>query len=271
VSAQPMVTPIGRTQLHDEVIGRLRSMILRCLISPGERINERILCEQLQISRTPLREALKVLAADGLVELLPNRGARIAPLSPTEVADSFEVLAILEKHAGELATGRLSESTIQDLYRLHQAMLAYSREGESESQLRVDLQIHRIIVAGAGNMALSSVHEGLARKVERARYLATIAPARVRQSAKEHEAILEAIMARDRAHAAGAFYIHCLKTRDAVVDALHRYLKLFGAYCGVGWVDFVPSGTNQTRSASAFRSYLVRDRLAPRSRWHLVG
>jgi len=217
--------PILRTQLHDEVLRRLGSMILRGDMPPGSRINERSLCDQLQVSRTPLREAVKVLAADGLVELLPNRGARIAPLSVTEVAENFEVLALLERHASEWATKRLSDTAIQELYRLHHAMLEYSRVGDSENQLQMDLRIHRLIVDAAGNRVLTSIHHGLARKVERARYLASIAPDRVRRSMEEHEAILEAILGRDPKHVADTLYTHCLNTREAVVTAVVRYLE----------------------------------------------
>ena len=225
MSGPPASLPILRTQLHNEVLRRLSSMILRGDMPPGSRVNERSLCEQLQVSRTPLREAVKVLAADGLIELIPNRGARIAPLSVTDVAENFEVLALLERHASEWATKRLNDAAVQELYRLHHAMLAYSRAGESESQLQMDLRIHRLIVDAAGNHVLASIHHGLARKVERARYLASIAPERVRRSMEEHEAILEAILARDPKRVADALFAHCLNTREAVVAAVRRYLE----------------------------------------------
>lgn len=225
MSGSPTSMPILRTQLHDEVLRRLSSMILRGDMPPGSRVNERSLCEQLQVSRTPLREAVKVLAADGLIELLPNRGARIAPLSVTDVAENFEVLALLERHASEWATKRLNSAAIQELYRLHHAMLAYSRAGESENQLQMDLRIHRFIVDAAGNHVLASIHQGLARKVERARYLASIAPDRVRRSMEEHGAILEAILTRDPKRVADTLYTHCLNTREAVVTAVRGYLE----------------------------------------------
>jgi DNA-binding GntR family transcriptional regulator len=213
-------TPIPRVALHDEVLRKLSGLILRGELAPESRVQERTLCEQLGISRTPLREALKVLASSGLVELRPSRGAWIASLRADEVAESFEVLSLLERRAGELAALRLEDGAVRTLCRLHETMLGHSRTLDSEAMLRVDLQIHRTIVEAAGNRTLATVHEGLAVKVERARYLASISPERVRASMQEHEAILTAILARDGMRIAEALYAHCLKTRDAVVAAV---------------------------------------------------
>jgi DNA-binding GntR family transcriptional regulator len=218
--ALPDDGPIRRTQLHDEVLRTLGGRILRGELAPGSRVDERALCEQLGISRTPLREALKVLAARGLVELRPNRGAWIAPLRAAEVADAFDVLALLERRAGELAGARLNDATVRTLTRLHRRLIGYSRLPDGEALLRTDLEIHRTIVKIAGNPTLASVHEGLAIKVERARYLAAISPERVRTSMREHEAIQKAIVARDAARIAEALHVHCLRTRDAVVAAV---------------------------------------------------
>src|SRR5438270_3567662 len=103
---------IPRTALHGEVLRKLSSLILRGELAPGSRVQEKALCERLQISRTPLREALKVLASSGLVELKLNRGAWIAPLRAVEVAEAFDVLAILERRAAELAGTRLTASAV---------------------------------------------------------------------------------------------------------------------------------------------------------------
>jgi DNA-binding GntR family transcriptional regulator len=216
----PATDRILRTQLHGEVIRKLNGLILRGDLAPGSHVQERALCEHLGISRTPLREALKVLASRGLVELRMNRGARIAPLRAVDVAEAFEVLALLERRAGELVAARLDDAGVRELCRLHRTMIGYSRRHCGEALLRVDLQIHRTIVESAGNRTLATTHEALAIKVERARYLAAISPQRVRYSVQEHEVILEAILARNPGQIADALYDHCLKTRDAVVTAV---------------------------------------------------
>src|SRR5438270_8107591 len=105
--------------LHDEVISRLRHILTEGEIAPGAKIPERELCASLGISRTPLREALKVLAADGLVVLLPNRGSRAAKLTKNDVKELFEVCEALEATAGELACPRISDEQLRELGALH--------------------------------------------------------------------------------------------------------------------------------------------------------
>src|SRR4051812_8710121 len=101
--------------LHDEVVSNLRGILIEGEIPPGARIPERELCERFGISRTPLREALKVLAAEGYVVLLPHRGAQAAKLTRKDVADLFEVVEGLEAKAGELACARISDAEIAEV------------------------------------------------------------------------------------------------------------------------------------------------------------
>src|SRR5437762_12222501 len=115
--------------LHEEVVGRVRAMLLDGEIPPGARIPERDLCEKLQVSRTPLREALKVLAAEGLVQLLPNRGSRAAKLTDKDLHDLFEVCQGLEALAGELACERITDAQIGEIAAAHAAMAQHYREG----------------------------------------------------------------------------------------------------------------------------------------------
>src|SRR5215475_14975365 len=105
--------------LHEETVAHVRAMLLEGEIPPGARIPERELCERLEISRTPLREALKVLAAEGLVQLLPHRGSRAAKLTDKDMRDLFEVCQGLEALAGELACERISEAGIAEVAAEH--------------------------------------------------------------------------------------------------------------------------------------------------------
>lgn len=212
-------------RLHDEVVAKLRGMILRCELSPGSRVPERELCEQFGISRTPMREALKVLAAGGLVELWPNRGARIAPLDAAEVADVFDVLALLERRAGELAGQRLDARGIAALQRMHRKMLAHAEQKQSEQLIRLDLQIHREIVEAAGSATLLSVHHELAAKVERARYLIGASYERLNDAMEEHQRIMDALAAKDEIRLSAELYAHCMKTRVAVVAAVRARME----------------------------------------------
>ncbi|HBO82585.1 MAG TPA: GntR family transcriptional regulator, partial [Cupriavidus sp.] len=97
---------VDRQILHVAVAQRLRTMIMEGDLAPGTRLNERVLCDLLQVSRTPLREAFKVLAGDGLVTLLPNRGAEVVVLSQEVINHLFEMMGALEAMSGELACQR---------------------------------------------------------------------------------------------------------------------------------------------------------------------
>src|SRR5262245_23847485 len=103
------IIELSRVSLHDQVLERLRTMLVEGMISPGAKLNERELCERLGVSRTPLREAIKLLAVSGMVDLLPNRGAVAAKLTEADVQDAFEVLAELEGLTGALAAERISD------------------------------------------------------------------------------------------------------------------------------------------------------------------
>src|SRR5438876_8057985 len=116
--------------LHEEVVARLRHLLVEGDIPPGARVPERELCATLGISRTPLREAMKVLAAEGLVVLLPHRGARAARLTRKDLQDLFEVCQGLEAVAGQLACARISDQQLDDIAKLHAEMAAHQQTGD---------------------------------------------------------------------------------------------------------------------------------------------
>ncbi len=136
------IISIPRQVLHQEVAVRLRQRIVEGHLAPGAKLNERELSELLQVSRTPLREAIKMLAAEGLVELLPNRGAVVAQLSEQDVADTFEVIAGLEGQSGELAAQRISEAELAEIRALHYEMLAAFTRRDLSTYYRLNALIH---------------------------------------------------------------------------------------------------------------------------------
>src|SRR5258708_38457188 len=117
--------PRDDVSLHDEILSQLRNYIVEGNIADGARISERQLCEMLKISRTPLREALKVLAAEGLVELLPGRGARVRRLSEHDLNELFDVMGGLEGLAGRLACEHITDTEIAEIERLHYEMYGF--------------------------------------------------------------------------------------------------------------------------------------------------
>lgn len=183
--------------LHEEVVARLRHMLLEGEIPPGARVPERELCEIFGISRTPLREGLKVLAAEGLVVLLPNRGARAAKLTQKDVQDLFEVCEGLEAIAGELACHRISDEEVQQIEAVHAAMVEHYRSRDLPQYYRCNRLIHEAIVKAAGNAVLAALYESVTARIRRARFVAPMPPKHWALAVQEHDAILNALVRRD--------------------------------------------------------------------------
>jgi DNA-binding GntR family transcriptional regulator len=183
--------------LHERVSAALRDLIVEGELAPGSRISERELCARFGISRTPLREALKVLAREGLVDLLPHRGARVAQLDPRDVADMFDVMAALEALAGRLAAPRITASELDEIRALHFEMLAAHARRDLPTYFRRNQAIHEALLNAARNPVLASTYRGLAGRIRRARYVANMSPERWDEAVAEHEAILDALATRD--------------------------------------------------------------------------
>ena len=194
--------------------------LLECRIPPGTRIPETSLCEDFGISRTPLREALKVLAAEGLVDLLPHRGAVAAAVTVEETADLFEVMTSLEGLVGRLAVETGSETAVDEVAELHQRMAGFHARRRRADYFRVNQQIHFRLAAMTGNAVLEPLYRNLARRVERARYLANMSRVRWDESMREHERIMDQLRARDASGLSRTLSDHAARTGDAVVGAL---------------------------------------------------
>jgi len=208
--------PIRRQTLHEELIENIRAMIFDDQLQAGTRIPERELCRKFGISRTPLREALKVLASEGLITLLPNRGAWVTELTPEDVDELFPVMAALEALSGELACRNASDADIAEVRALHYQMALHHARGEQPEYFRVNQQIHGKIMELAGNPTLLQVYSSLAQRIRRARYLANASINRWDAAMREHEAILDALAGRDGTALADLLKSHLLNKQDAV-------------------------------------------------------
>lgn len=191
------VEPITRASLHDELAVRLRRMIVEDALEPGSRINERELCDLFGVSRTPLREALKVLAREGYVRLTPNRGATVAALTARDLEEAFPVMGVLEALAGELAARNATDAQIAAILEHHTRMRAAFEGGDRPTYFALNEAIHLAIAEASGNATLDQMQRSLDGRVRRGRYQANISPARWRQAMDEHEEIAEAFSARD--------------------------------------------------------------------------
>ena len=191
------ITPILRRPLHEEATDRLRDLIVQGHLAPGVRLNERLLTGQLGLSRTPLREAFKVLATEGLVELLPNRGAIVSQLDPLRLSETLAVMGALDALAGELACVNATDAQINEIRALHYEMLAYHARGDLAGYFKFNQAIHLKIVKYAGNTVLYNTYRQLNGAMQRARYMANLSKERWNAAVREHEDILAALSARD--------------------------------------------------------------------------
>ncbi|MFQ5773002.1 MAG: GntR family transcriptional regulator [Kiloniellaceae bacterium] len=212
--------PIARASLHDALVERLRDMIIEGELAPGTRIPERTLCDRFGVSRTPLREALKVLASEGLLELSPNRGATVARLTIEDLDEMFPVMGALEALAGELACARITDGEIAEIRALHYQMVLHYTRRELPQYFRLNQRIHGLIMDAAHNPTLTRMYRGLSGRIRRARYVANMSKARWDRAVEEHEAILDALAHRDGIRLARILKLHLQNKCETVKDSL---------------------------------------------------
>lgn len=165
------VEPVVRRTQHDEVVGRMRDMIIECHLPPGTRVHGGQLCEALGISRTPLREALKYLASEGLLYLVAGRGAVVHRLSARDVQDMLVVLSTLEALAGRLVCAHASDRDIAHIRRLHDRMMDYYDCGDRLEYYKLNQDIYSAIADLSGNAYLASTHDAAQARLKRIRFL----------------------------------------------------------------------------------------------------
>lgn len=208
--------------LTEEVADHLRDLILRGQLKPGQHLVERKLCAELNVSRTPMREALKLLRQDGLVEIFRNRGARVTPYSAEDALNLFEVLSALESQAAARAAKRITERELSDLLYKHDEMARYHADGDLDAYFALNSTIHEAVVRIADNPSLSTSRNRLMLVAQRGRYMAIFNRDRWDQSIAEHEALMLALQARDGDGARAVWEQHLLNTGLSVKTALSR-------------------------------------------------
>lgn len=214
------IISIPRQVLHQEVAVRLRQRIVEGQLAPGAKLNERELAELLNVSRTPLREAIRMLAAEGLVELLPNRGAVVAQMSAQDVADTFEVIAGLEGQSGELAAQRITEAELAEIRALHYEMMAAYTRRDLPTYYRLNAQIHAQINAAARNPVLAHTWRTVNARLQALRFRSNFDEAKWKRAVKEHERMVELLAARDSAGLRALLVEHLVHKRDAVLELM---------------------------------------------------
>ena len=208
---------IARPVLAVEVAKALRELILEGELAGGEKIREKELTERFGVSRTPLREAMKMLSAEGLIELIPNRGAIISQTSEADLADAFPVLAALEALAGEQAVARAPDDELAAIAQLTNDLRTAFAAGDRHGYFAINQSIHDAIIAASRNPTLRKTHASLAGKVHRARYQANQAIGRWEQAVAEHVQISQALRDRDGERVSVLLRDHLMAKLDSVL------------------------------------------------------
>lgn len=211
---------IDRQVLHEAVAARLRDLITEGQLAPGTRLNERLLCEQLHISRTPLREAFKVLATEGLIALLPNRGAQVVKMSRDEVVQTFDVMGALEGLSGQLACQHITAAELADIKDLHRQMAACHRRRDLSGYYRLNRAIHERINEAARNPVLTQVYRHVNARLHSLRFRSNFDRAKWDAALAEHEQMLVALEKRDGERLRRILVEHLAKKCAAAVLAV---------------------------------------------------
>ncbi|MBE9639574.1 GntR family transcriptional regulator [Salipiger mangrovisoli] len=186
-----------RKTLHEELTESIREQIILGDLAAGTRVPEKELCALYGVSRTPLREALKVLATDGLINLEPNRGAWVSKITCADIDEVFPIMGALEALAGELACRHIRDEEIGAIRKLHREMLGHYEKREMGPYFETNQRIHEAILAAARNNTLTTQYRSLAARVRRARYVANMTMQRWSQATEEHEQIMTYLERRD--------------------------------------------------------------------------
>lgn len=207
---------IVRQALYLEVADRLRQMIDERSLAPGAWIDEAALAGTLGISRTPLREALKVLAAEGLVRLEPRRGCFVNKLSERDLDEIFPLMALLEGRCAYEAALNATPADLEALEGLHADLARYAREGRIDAYYETNYQIHEAIQRLAGNRWLSGLIDDLRKVLRLSRHKSLQLPGRIDESCAEHLSVFAALKAHDPEGAEAMMKLHLLRQREAL-------------------------------------------------------
>lgn len=223
-TARPMsdAALISRRSLHDELVVLLHDMILAGELKPGDKIQEQALCRRFGVSRTPLREALKVLSSEGLVNLAPNRGATVSRITPDEVEELFPIMGALEALAGELACQRISVADMSRIRNMHDQMADAHASGDAAAYLKLNRAIHEAIFVAAANDELLQVYRTMLVRTHAVRFTARKSPERWDEAMRDHEEIIAALEDRDGARLSAILKTHLGHKAGMVLEALRE-------------------------------------------------
>jgi DNA-binding GntR family transcriptional regulator len=211
-----MNTKLNNRPLYEDVAERLRGQIFSHELAPGTWLDEQSLAIAFGISRTPMREAIKVLASEGLVELLPLRGAVVKSFSAKDAADMLEVMGMLESFAAQKAC-QAEQKRIDQVLAMHEKMKVLYTKGKRPEYFELNQKIHDALVEMSGNESLMMVHSILSKRMRSLRYSGNSTPDNWRGALEDHEEIATALGKRDMKAIKKAVNDHFANTIQRVV------------------------------------------------------
>lgn len=214
------VPRIVRRTLHSEVLNQLRDMIIEGRLAPGARINEGQIGAILGVSRTPLREAIKSLTSEGLVEIVPAKGAIVRRFTEHDLIQILQVLKVIEQLGARLTCEHASDKTIQNIRDIHNRMMKLYKAGNRLEYFKLNQAIHTSFVQASGNEFLAEMHETLQARIKRPRFVGNSEPSKWARAVAEHEEMIAALMKRDGKGLAEVVGRHLDATVTRVKDAL---------------------------------------------------
>jgi len=183
--------------IHEDVATQIRTMIRDGTLPKGAKIDEKHLCESMGVSRTPVREALRILNAEGLVALVPNKGSYVSDPPIEVMQDLFEVISVLEGASARLATRRMTDRDFARIESLHRDLERSYRARDHKSYLQRNHVLHELIEDITRNKVIKQVVDGLRQQILLYRYRQLYEKYRFDESIQEHRDLLEAFRKRD--------------------------------------------------------------------------
>lgn len=205
--------------LSQEVARRIRDMIRKGNLKKGDRVIEKPLCEALGVSRTPLREALRILSSDGLIELIPNRGAFVTEPTINDISEMFWVMSILEGTCARLCAEKITDGGLKKLEKLYRKLEKHAEDKHHEQYMAVNHRYHTLVQELAGSKILSEVISGLRQRILLYRYRQIYGPNRLKTSMEEHRALQEAFRKKDPEQAERLMKEHLLRQSEVLEQA----------------------------------------------------
>jgi len=208
--------------LRELVLDAIREAIINGTLQPRERLMEIQLAEELGVSRTPVREALRNLELEGFVVMVPRKGAYVADLSIKDIVDVFEIRAALEGLAAGLAAERITEEELEEMERLLVEKGEAIKDQDFNRLIEVDTKFHESIYKASRNERLSNIISNLREQIQRFRSMSLMYPGRMRQSLDEHRAIVEAIESRDTQLSRQLAQEHIENAENAFIESIKK-------------------------------------------------